>query len=320
MTEDELVAAVQSAIDKGAGTLKAVLELLTDEQGSDAGLGFSKVKRAYTAARAQQPQLTTEQKAERRQQKEQERQQRRVQSGRAGQDAARHRRDRMLTALFDSGRRYANIDIKQLHNELAGIDAELVQHAEDVYLYALQLACHSVVVNNEETEDWSRAALDAAATLGMYAHTYEAEWQGEAQQPDLAENLASESGMPVEAARRIISHCTSRWELRMEAIRAWRAGEREHPWADQWDRPRDVMAMVFRLDPEREWLVCVPCQAAYDMDGCFCSSCRPCPRAIAADLPPPMIWQLPREGRLTFQMHASEADAWKVLRGFPVWK
>ena len=289
MTEDEeLVAAVQSAIDKGAGSLKAVQAHLKDELGWN-DLNFSKVKRAYTAARAQQPQLTTEQKAERRQQK------------RAGQDAARHRRDRMLTALFDSGRRYANIDIKQLHNELAGIDAELVQHAEDVYLYALQLACHSVVVNNEETEDWSRAALDAAATLGMYAHTYEAEWQGEAQQPDLAENLASESGMPVEAARRIISHCTSRWELRMEAIRAWRAGEREHPWADQWDRPRDVMAMVFRLEPQREWLFRMPCQAAYDTGGCFCSSCRP--------LFPCSRWgldvaDLSHETRLTFHPHA----------------
>ena len=55
MTE-ELVAAVQSAIDKGAGTLQAVQAHLKDELGWN-DLTFSKVKRAYTAARTQQPQL-----------------------------------------------------------------------------------------------------------------------------------------------------------------------------------------------------------------------------------------------------------------------
>ena len=76
----------------------------------------------------------------------------------------------MLNELMNNGRRYADIDIKQLQNELAVVDAELVQYAEDVFVYALQLSCYSVVVNNEETED---CALDAAASLGMYAHTYE---------------------------------------------------------------------------------------------------------------------------------------------------
>jgi len=58
-----------------------------------------------------------------------------------------------------------------------------------VFFYALKLSCYSVAVNNENTEDWSRAALDAAATLGMYMHTYETEWQGEEQQPNLADHL-----------------------------------------------------------------------------------------------------------------------------------
>ena len=84
MTEDELVAAVQSAIDKGAGSLKAVQAHLKDELGWN-DLNFSKVKRAYTAARAKQPQLSSEEKVERRKQQEREREQHRVRvrSGRA---------------------------------------------------------------------------------------------------------------------------------------------------------------------------------------------------------------------------------------------
>ena len=64
---------------------------------------------------------------------------------------------------------------------------------------------------------------------------YRDEWEGEKEQPDIAALLASETRMPVEAARRILAHCKSRWELRLEAIRAWRADDREHPWADHWD-------------------------------------------------------------------------------------
>jgi len=36
----------------------------------------------------------------------------------------------MLDTLYNNGKQYADIDIKKLQDELAGVDAELVQHAK----------------------------------------------------------------------------------------------------------------------------------------------------------------------------------------------